>query len=72
MSKQRKLDEFLSVGIGWCHAPETFEQHPCCDVIDCTETPEFEVYFVPDSDSFWYYMCRTHKDYFAARGESDE
>lgn len=67
MSRRRRLDEFPSLGIGWCFAPETVEQHPLCDVIACTETPEYEVYFVPDPNSYWYYMCCTHKDYFVTK-----
>ena len=66
MSK-RKLNEFPPVGIGWCHAPETIDNYPECDVAECEEIPEYEIYFVPDPDPYWYYMCLTHKDYFAIR-----
>jgi len=68
MTKQRPLDEFPLDRVGWSHAPETIEHCPRCDVADCEETPEFEVYFV-QGESVWYFMCLTHKDYFAARKE---
>ena len=70
MTRKRGLDEFPAGRMGWVHAPETIEQYPLCDVIDCETSPEYEIYFV-QGESVWYFMCLTHKDYFAARGEPD-
>ena len=67
---RRKLDEFPATSIGWCRAPETVANYPTCDVDGCTQTPEFEIYFWHDPDFYWYYMCLTHKDYFARRKAS--
>lgn len=67
MTRTRTLDEFPTVGIGWCHVPDVVEEHPNCDVADCGETPEFEIYFHPDPNHVWYYMCLTHKNHFAKR-----
>ena len=64
---KRTLDEYPKASIGWCHAPETVENYPECDVAGCEGTPEFEIYFDDDEDYYWYYMCKTCKDYFARR-----
>lgn len=63
METTHRLPSIKEIGKegSYCHAPETAEDVPRCDINKCEVHPEYEFY--PEKASvgdFWYFLCREH------------